>query len=924
MEYDSSHGDDGPYYGSYGDHGTASSMGYDTMGNVNSSMAFYGNDANRQMVAQRYSGSTLDPPLWDGTPATFDLFSKKTLDWTLSTKTASHKQGYAVLHRSVPVKPRERLRATLNDERLTASNWRSSVSSVHHALWQDVNVYTPQMAKYRDISAEIKAQRSFQKQTLAVQAGVEVTKVDDVIVENAVRQAMGDRYVKLPAQPDAAVTDPIAEGDHDIHGAAGDVHFGEKMSCGVRYLLELLEETQLVKPIHRYMTRLKRFLNCRRPHKGSITAYINEYLTLKAELLSDKSIKGFDIPDKLSAMLLLTFANITDNEYTIVMSHVDGVANLDNITEDKIQSVLTNILGDRDTQKSKAYYVGEADGRPYEESCSEAYFSPEDDGYSWQDTSEEWSFWSDVLDHVKKDNDPPLLPNEDRQFVDEENCRWTWEGDSNTYFCDEYDQEAKCYKAKPAGKGKRSKRMRRRFPKKGKSGRARGMQAVAEEAQSMCDWYEEAYFGEKGSGKGWFGTYLPREDFMRRLRAKGGGKGKGKGFSSGKTFGGGKGKSFGKRAPMRPNSGVRSSFFCHAFTCESSSNGVGRDKSGARPARRGNRHKKQNQHQSLGGWVVPTHRRQESAHIADGYAVMDPGCTKAVTSEFYKRKLVAKLKQAGFEDGVVDMRPSTTAYSFADGEGKTSKSGYQADLLHVLGGKEMQSEWEVLPKGKTPPLFSLEQHENLYLDISYRPDSAGGSRMSSSLLGWKDRPILKDGGHHVINLVECSRPGVSALLAQGCVPENSNISPEHGPPTADPGEKVTLGCDEDSVTNAGVALAEADSVIGQSDSEDSDSGGEDPKVFLATAKQVIQLLPDGCTWDDSDLTQFCLATKDSRDHEDVEDHLKNNVNKKTKGQSVSEEPTRFGSNTIDNVGNPVFSEDKVLAELEKKTKIWKS
>ena len=48
MEYDSSLGDDGPYYGSYGDHGTASSMGYDTMGNVNSSMAFYGNDANRQ------------------------------------------------------------------------------------------------------------------------------------------------------------------------------------------------------------------------------------------------------------------------------------------------------------------------------------------------------------------------------------------------------------------------------------------------------------------------------------------------------------------------------------------------------------------------------------------------------------------------------------------------------------------------------------------------------------------------------------------------------------------------------------------------------------------------------------------------------------------------------------------------------------
>jgi len=105
MEYDSMLVDDGPYYGTYGDHGNASGMGYDTMGNASNSMAYYGNDANRQMVAQRYSGSTLDPPLWDGTPATFDLFSKKTLDWTLSTKTATHKQGYAVLHRSIPVKP---------------------------------------------------------------------------------------------------------------------------------------------------------------------------------------------------------------------------------------------------------------------------------------------------------------------------------------------------------------------------------------------------------------------------------------------------------------------------------------------------------------------------------------------------------------------------------------------------------------------------------------------------------------------------------------------------------------------------------------------------------------------------------------------------------------------------------------------------
>ena len=885
MDMDAYQGDD-TYYGQSwvdGDQGAMASS-------WNIEQGYYSTapDANRQVVAQRSSGSNIEPPKWDGTPASFDIFKKRVLDWTLQTKTHDKKVGHQVLHHSIPTKPRERLRSTISIERLEASSWREAVSADDTVIWKTRNEYTPNLVKHQAILSEIRSQRNFQVAILAKSSGVAVDQIPGEVVEQAVRVALGDRYVEEPVMPTVENVSETPEGTHSVFGNHFERTYGDKKSCGVRYLIELLEATQMVKPVHRYLNRLRKFLNCRRPHKGSITAYVNEYLTLKAELLSDKTVKGFDIPDKLSALLMLSFASITDQEYTIVMAQIGGLTDLDTLTEDKVQSVLTEILGDRDTQKSRAYWVDQLDQTP---SSTSVFGTWEDSGYEEEhyqhnlDDSQiaEWAFWSEVLECVEKDRDPPFLPDERTAFVDENDCRWQWEDESQTYIGEVYDTEAECYRAQAGKKGKRGgKRMRRRFPRRGKNGRAKGMQATAEQAREMCNWYEEAYFGGKGKGggqrQGWYGPWLDREKFFEKLRSKGKGSSKGKSFSSGKFSSKGKGKGGGKRPP------VRSAFFVHQF--ENTSQGLGRDKSGARAARRGNRHK----HRSLGGWLVPQPRR-EKAFIAPGYAVMDPGCTKAVTSEYYKRKLMEKLKESGIKDGEVGTRPSTTAYSFADGEGKISASGYRSDMVHVLGGREFTSEWEVLPKGNAPPLFSLEQHENLRLDISYRPDSEGGSRVSSSVLGWKDRPILKDSGHHVINLVDVQSSG-SALLAQGDAAHPGDRDPSVGSSPAGldsvqgPLNAEVAGVDVETSTS-GWSDSDVDSV----QLDDSDAGGAD-SVLAAQAKDLfcgedIKRVDPTVKWSQEDLTQFCLSCKQS-DFQVPDDHLKNNeVSKPVKTSAVN-------------------------------------
>ena len=244
-----------------------------------------------------------------------------------------------------------------------------------------------------------------------------------------------------------------------------------------------------------------------------------------------------------------------------------------------------------------------------------------------------------------------------------------------------------------------------------------------------------------------------------------------------------------------------------------------------------------------------------------------------------------------YKDGEVGTRPSTTAYSFADGEGKISASGYRSDMVHVLGGREFTSEWEVLPKGKTPPLFSLEQHENLRLDISYRPDSEGGSRVSSSVLGWKDRPILKDSGHHVINLVDVQSSG-SALLAQGDAAHPGDRDPSVGSSPAGldsvqgPLNAEVAGVDVETSTS-GWSDSDVDSV----QLDDSDAGGAD-SVLAAQAKDLfcgedIKRVDPTVKWSQEDLTQFCLSCKQS-DFQVPDDHLKNNeVSKPVKTSAVN-------------------------------------
>ena len=91
-----------------------------------------GGNPNRQVVAQLSKAvTTNEPPRWDGTPANFDLWSKKVLDWSGAVKLPVKNQGAAVLA-SLPDKPKERLRQEVNQPRLCSINWRTSVGITDH------------------------------------------------------------------------------------------------------------------------------------------------------------------------------------------------------------------------------------------------------------------------------------------------------------------------------------------------------------------------------------------------------------------------------------------------------------------------------------------------------------------------------------------------------------------------------------------------------------------------------------------------------------------------------------------------------------------------------------------------------------------------------------------------------------------------
>jgi hypothetical protein len=209
-----------------------------------------------------------------------------------------------------------------------------------------------------------------------------------------------------------------------------------------------------------------------------------------------------------------------------------------------------------------------------------------------------------------------------------------------------------------------------------------------------------------------------REEFNRQYQAKlGKNKGGSSGFgkSKGKSYGGssfGKGKGgFGGRFPQQAKEATDLIYFADATPAKAELNNNVISQS------------------SLAGST-------EKCLVADGYAVFDPGCTKACMSEHARRGLVAKLEANGIPIAESNRRESHTTYSFADGEGKRTKPGFKSDITVLMGGKRCKSEWEILSKGKTAPLLSLPQAKNLNFDVKFRPE---GCFVTSAPLGWKNK-----------------------------------------------------------------------------------------------------------------------------------------------------------------------------------------
>ena len=379
-------------------------------------------NANSQLVAQRQTGTSDRAPAWDGAPINFDPYVAKVKDWSLSTKIEKHKQAFA-LRNELPIRVKERLKQELNEERLKATFWREEVSAQDHLRYQTEVIYKREIMKYNKIKETIKQQRDYQEMVLKLKltppgGDVTKTKVSAHVLTLAVQHAMGDSYMEEPEKPKAADYEEVPEGKHDV---CGDT-YGKELTAGVDYLLEAIEATQMLKPLHKYMGRLRRFLSCRKPRGHPIIPYINDFNTRHLELVNDKTV-NLKIPDLLVALLLLTFADITDSDYTIIMGRIDSEGGLERMTQDKMEDILKNILGARDTSTAHRAYVAEEGN--YEE---ENYYGDWDPSYSdqWQQPSEwessEYDTWASVAQALMTDTDPPLCPGEPTTLEDDEGC----------------------------------------------------------------------------------------------------------------------------------------------------------------------------------------------------------------------------------------------------------------------------------------------------------------------------------------------------------------------------------------------------------------------------------------------------------------------------------------------------------------------
>ena len=738
--------------------------------------------ANATVVAQHgndtgFRGVSDQAPLWNADSNTLDLWIPKVKDWEQATRISVEKRAFHV-RSTLPPKVKERIRAECDEERLKAKpgTWREGVKKEDNLKFLQ-SAYTEDCVKYQKVLPLIAASTKHWEAQMQVSSGI---VPDPILVEATVKSNLGSQYVEKPQAPALHNVQEVPEGAHDVHGSYTEldgtkIEYGNGMSSNLDYLMELIRGTQLIKPINRYLYRLRRFLSVRRGKNGSVVDFLNEFQTRKAELYADKLYTSFHFPESLSAALMLTFADVTDSQYVVLMGRLDQ-EDISSITEEKMESILRNILGLADDQKQRSYLVQAEDdyGDPGRDPGSDAYRNYQnsfwtahqddewyDAGGYWANSNDNWSVpdtvhaqWDQVHNALNANSLPPLLPGEAHE-VEVEGVLWTFDDNARTYIGvadKEWDETAGCYKAKAGGKG--GKRMRRRFPKRNAKRQKAGFLDAWERLQTY--WTTKGGGKSSGqgkgkggykkgkSGKGWFGDYLPYAEFQQRMKGKK------------PSYGGKKGKAMmgtgdemlfvvnSEQVPFPPKAS-KSNFETSFTTFE---------KNGRAKYSKTSRNKRQIKKQ-----LHPYSKAKFLTEEDAGWCIWDIGCSKAVMSEHAKRPLMNLLKKAGISQPQTNQRQSQTRYSFADGDGNTKTPGYKADIASIFNGKVCRSEWEVLDKGKTPPLFSLDQTKNLWFDASFRP---WGVTVSSEKLGWVNKEVIEKGGHLQINMVDTGPRGVLA------------------------------------------------------------------------------------------------------------------------------------------------------------------
>ena len=315
---------------------------------------------NPTMVSASSYGTTGPIPVWDGNPSKIDLYTDEIAIWAPHARIPKDKQAHALMSR-LPKGPQQRLKQELKDERMCASNWRSAVSLQEHIYWRTKHEYEPRFKLYNENKEKMALLRDHYATICKAEAGG-TGPVAEVVVEMRMKIALGEHYYEKPTVPSVSDTQEIAEGNHNVFGKGVDsVEYGIKMTSGVDYLIEMITKTQFVKPIHKYLLRLRRFLGVRRSACGNdVARFINTFYTRKHELLNDKTF-DLQIPDSLLAMLMLSYADLTETEYMILMGKIDGDDALTSITETRMEELLRGILSKqvRGEPPARAYQAHE-------------------------------------------------------------------------------------------------------------------------------------------------------------------------------------------------------------------------------------------------------------------------------------------------------------------------------------------------------------------------------------------------------------------------------------------------------------------------------------------------------------------------------------------------------------------------------------